>query len=326
MPIHTSYPPLSLGDHGDAVVELHRRLSDLGFDADKRSSEFNATTTDAITAFQVSRGLEADGLCTGAVWRAILEAEHRLGDRLLFLTTPMLRGEDVAELQLRLGSLGFDSGRIDGIFGPETERSLHEFQRNVDIVVDDVCGPESIAHLLRLTARGTGLSVAGLRERESLRGQHPRLEGLRIALCHDLGFEYVSGTVGADLQRADAEVTLLSDSDWSAMAQLVNEFEATLCIALLVTERTECEVAYFGTTGFESAAGKALAELLLKEFPHTPHWPLPAARSMRVPILRETRCPTIQLKIGRSEHVFDHLSLISAAIQRTVVAWAGLRA
>ena len=32
----------------------------------------------------------------------------------------MLRGDDVAELQVRLAQLGFNPGRIDGIFGPAT--------------------------------------------------------------------------------------------------------------------------------------------------------------------------------------------------------------
>ena len=36
----------------------------------------------------------------------------------------MLRGDDVAELQQRLCTLGFDTGRIDGIFGDATVRAL----------------------------------------------------------------------------------------------------------------------------------------------------------------------------------------------------------
>ena len=43
---------------------------------------------------------------------------------------PDLRGDDVAELQVRLAQLGFNPGRIDGIFGPLTEDALRDFQRN----------------------------------------------------------------------------------------------------------------------------------------------------------------------------------------------------
>jgi len=45
----------------------------------------------------------------------------------LWRRTPMLRGDDVAELQQRLGALGFDTGRVDGIFGRQTAEALAEF-------------------------------------------------------------------------------------------------------------------------------------------------------------------------------------------------------
>src|SRR6266545_3977054 len=45
----------------------------------------------------------------------------------------MLRGDDVYELQRELGSLGFDAGRVDGIFGPRTLEALLGFQRNAGV-------------------------------------------------------------------------------------------------------------------------------------------------------------------------------------------------
>ena len=42
-------------------------------------------------------------------------------------------GDDVAELQQRLSALGFDSGRVDGIFGDLTSAALGEFQRDFDV-------------------------------------------------------------------------------------------------------------------------------------------------------------------------------------------------
>ena len=50
----------------------------------------------------------------------------------------MLRGDDVAELQQRLCTLGFDTGRVDGIFGDATVRALGEFQRNAGLPVDGI--------------------------------------------------------------------------------------------------------------------------------------------------------------------------------------------
>ena len=42
------------------------------------------------------------------------------------IARPMLRGDDVAELQVLLSQLGFNPGRIDGIFGPTTGDALAE--------------------------------------------------------------------------------------------------------------------------------------------------------------------------------------------------------
>ena len=72
---------------------------------------------------------------------ALVEAGYRLGDRSLYLHSPMMRGDDVADLQLRLGGLGFDAGRIDGVFGPDSARALLDFQRNTGLATDGIAGP-----------------------------------------------------------------------------------------------------------------------------------------------------------------------------------------
>jgi lipoprotein-anchoring transpeptidase ErfK/SrfK len=48
--------------------------------------------------------------------------------RNLLLTSPPMKGHDVAELQQRLAELGFDPGTIDGIFGVKTKEALIKFQ------------------------------------------------------------------------------------------------------------------------------------------------------------------------------------------------------
>jgi len=50
----------------------------------------------------------------------IVESGFPLGDRLLYLHEPLLRGDDVAALQRRLNAFGFDAGREDGLLGTET--------------------------------------------------------------------------------------------------------------------------------------------------------------------------------------------------------------
>ena len=285
------FAELDRGDAGPQVDELHRRLQSLGFLDGAPADSFCDLTQSAVSAFQQSRGLEPDGVCTVQTWKALIEAEHQFGDRPLYLTSPMMRGDDVAALQLRLGTLGFNAGRVDGYFGPNTQRALRDFQRNVDLVVDGVCARDTVTQLSRMASRGTTISIAGLREREALRGTAPTLSGLRIAICHQLDDALLAGSIGADLHAQRAIVAISADTDWSALATLTNQFDADVCLALETVDDHALDVAYFGTDGFESLAGRALAEQLLRQFPHGSGWSVGAARPMRLPILRETRCP-----------------------------------
>ena len=61
--------------------------------------------------------------------------------RILFLTTPPMRGEDVAALQR---ALGFAPDRIDGIFGKSTDRAVRTFQRQGGMSVDGKVGPNTL--------------------------------------------------------------------------------------------------------------------------------------------------------------------------------------
>ena len=124
-------------------------------------------TEEAVRAFQTARGLRCDGRCDENTWTALVEASWKLGDRALFLTSPNLRGDDVAELQTRLGRIGFDCGRVDGILGPRTAVALEEFQSNCGTTSDGVCGPETVRTLdgdelaIRNRARVSPLFVSG---------------------------------------------------------------------------------------------------------------------------------------------------------------------
>ncbi len=53
-----------------------------------------------------------------------------------------MRGDDVALLQTRLTEMGFDCGRVDGVFGLRTESAVRDFQKSVGVKVDGKCGPE----------------------------------------------------------------------------------------------------------------------------------------------------------------------------------------
>lgn len=67
--------------------------------------------------------------------------------RLLKYTKPMLRGDDVKELQTRLNAAGFDCGKIDGIFGKKTEAAVMAYQKAKKLTVDGKAGKNTITKL-----------------------------------------------------------------------------------------------------------------------------------------------------------------------------------
>lgn len=63
-------------------------------------------------------------------------------------TTSAADGNDVSsaivmELQTTLAALGYDSGPVDGIYGPDTITALEAFQADAGVTVDGKYGPET---------------------------------------------------------------------------------------------------------------------------------------------------------------------------------------
>lgn len=313
-------PSLTVGAVGADVAELRRRLAVLGHDttADARD-HFAGATAAAVARFQGSRGLEPSGVCDEPTWTALIESEHRLGERLLYLRSPMLRGEDIADLQLRLGTLGFDSGRVDGIFGQLTRRAVGEFQRNAGIVSDEVCGPDTVDTLRRLEGRGGTATLASVRERVRLQRADSGLGSLRIALGSRDEGDAVVAALAAQLAPHCAAVAVL-DGDWSAQASATNHFDADVYLALDWTRtRTDTlEAHFFSVSGFESVGGRTLAEAVVRELPATG---IGIVRGMRHPILRETRAPAVVVKLGPVLAAGQHRDLVTTALRRALERW-----
>lgn len=157
------------GDSGSAVESLTAHLVSLGLLANAQGS-YDSQVEAAIRALQQNRGLKVTGLCDPKTLQALEEARWKLGDRTLELTSPMLRGDDVATLQQKLLEMGFDIGRADGIFGPRSAAGVKEFQRSVGIDPDGRCGGNTVIALMRLVRTVTGGTASALRE-EALRSR-----------------------------------------------------------------------------------------------------------------------------------------------------------
>lgn len=67
--------------------------------------------------------------------------------RILKLKSPNMRGEDVRWAQARLNELGYNSGKADGIFGPNTDKAVKAFQKAHGLSQDGDIGPLTWARL-----------------------------------------------------------------------------------------------------------------------------------------------------------------------------------
>lgn len=63
--------------------------------------------------------------------------------RKLYLTDPMMTGEDVREVQIRLNNLKYNCGTADGIFGKKTDIAVKNFQSDNGISAKGVVGKKT---------------------------------------------------------------------------------------------------------------------------------------------------------------------------------------
>ena len=321
--------------------DIQHRLVALGHAiGDDPSGSYGPGTEAAVRAFQDRRGLRVDGVCGDHTWGALVEAGWRLGDRPLCRTAPLQRGDDVAELQRRLGCLGFDAGRVDGIFGERTERALTDFQRNGGLVTDSICGPATVAALNRLGPTGAAVgagpgaggagaalapSIASVRERERHRARPASLTGRTVAVAEAGGLDALARAVAAAVIAAGGAAVLVQHPDESAQAAQANGLEADAFVGLAVASDAAgpgCTTAFYrSASGWESPEGRRLAELVQVALAPVLAAADGGVRGMAVPSLRETRMPAVLAELGPPTVVVERTSELAAALTAALRRW-----
>ena len=109
---------------------------------------FGPVTDAATRAFQRRAGVAVDGVvgprtraAAGVGTGTTAVARHATGARrVLRMTTPLLRGDDVRAWQQRMRDRGWAIA-VDGIYGPHSAEAARQFQQRFGLVVDGVVGP-----------------------------------------------------------------------------------------------------------------------------------------------------------------------------------------
>ncbi len=350
------------GDVGPAVVEIRTILRTLGLieestdhetvPADERrggsfdqpvrgeaTAEYDVALERAVRAFQQGRGLTVTGDVNDETWRALDAARWTLGARVLSHERPEpLFGDDVRQLQERLLELGYDLGRSDGIYGRRTAAAMACFQREVGLIADGVCGPQTVAALNRLGRKVVGGRPTLLRETVRIDASGPELVGKRVVvdpghggddpgilvvdragrwteadiaydLAERLEQRLTDAGVRVSLTRGPAPTGPLSEA---TRASLTNELGADLVISLHVDGHVNPEASgvatyHFGdassayaTAGFgvTSTLAERLAEMVQHEIVRRTGLRDCRTHAKTWDMLRLTRMPAIRVEVG----------------------------
>ena len=347
------------GSSGREVRDIQSRLIAAGFlSPDSRefaAGEFEGDTDRAVREFQQRKGLRADGVVGPDTWPALVDASRRLGSRFLYLREPALRGDDVAGLKRRLNSLGFYSGKENGIFDNDAAVAVEQFQRNSGVVADGIVGASTVEALLRLSRVTKPTSVASVRETEKglpsggARGRRVMLDpghgyppdpgevgpgGLREsevaeAICQRLGGLLVAEDAVVFYSRRRGEYLEISERAESGHEQAVE-----LMVSVHLNSSSEplacgSSCYYFASGNYRSPYGYRLASHIQDELVDSLGLMDCRTHGMAYRLLRDTRMPVVIVEPAyitnpREEELLgrdDFLDGIASAIARATVRY-----
>jgi N-acetylmuramoyl-L-alanine amidase len=291
---------------------------------------------DEIRSFQQERGLHVTGELNEPTLRALDESRWKLGDRSLYLqSSSLMRGDDVAALQSRLTEMGFNCGRVDGIFGEITEEAVKEFQKSVGVKVDGRCGPATIIALLRLTKIVSGGAPAALRESAAQKNRGPALANKVIVIdpaseSHEREIVYdIAQRLEGRLLALGASVFLTRGSNnnpsESERIAFTNHSNADLLISLHVDTHPNPSARgvatfFYGNDqhGIHSIVGERFASLVQREICARTDFLNCRTHAKTWDSLRLTKAPAVRVDLGYASNEGDAARLARPDFRDTV--------
>lgn len=327
----TTEPTYRRGDSGPAVAAIRERLARLGLiDAGSIPAQgdpvFDEAVETAVRHFQQTRRTTVDGLVTPGTLRLLEEASWRLGDRDLVPAAEPPFGDDVAELQRALLTLGFDCGRVNGAYDPTTVAAVTEFQRNVGLPASGVTDLMTVQALNRLNRRmAHGGLLHAMRESEAIQNAGPALPGKTLILDPghggpDTGVR-AGGLIEAEVvfdiaDRVKTRLEKLSvtthmshgpggSPDDRRRAEKANELGADLLISLHCDAHSNPAASgvaafYYGNDrfGHSSPTGERFAGLVQREITARTGLANLGTHGMTWDVLRYTQMPAVRIELG----------------------------
>lgn len=335
--MNSTFTLIRLGSSGPEVAEVCDWLVRIGL-LNKSQDHFDEVVQNAIQKFQQDKGLSVDGVVGPETFRRLEEARWSLGDRVLIYSPGhLIHGDDVASLQRKLNDLGFDSGRVDGVFGINTFKALQEFQSGLGLSPDGICGLEVYKSFERLSRAVTGGGPEMMRD--SLRHEFKKTGIANKVILIDPG--HGGSDLGViDYEANEAEIvldiaerlegmlgalgttTLLTRTDETideiARAKYANNADVDLVVSLHLDAIKNklargCAVFYYGNENLATSSqiGEELAFLMREKLSEIEQVLDLGAHPKTWDLLRLTRMPAVRIELGYLSNEADALNLKS---------------
>jgi N-acetylmuramoyl-L-alanine amidase len=211
--------------------------------------------------------------------------------------------------------MGFNPGRVDGIYGATTEGAVKDFQKSVGVKIDGICGPGTVIALMRLMRTVTGGAPTQLRDQAVREKRGPALADKVIVLdpssrsdISEITFDIaqkIEGrliALGVSVFLSRNSSTKPSESERIAFA---NSTDADLVISLSVdqykNDKAEGLSTYFYGSdhhGIHSIVGEKFATIVQRELVARTDLLNARTQAKTWDLLRLTKAPTVLLEIG----------------------------
>ncbi|MEW5743302.1 MAG: peptidoglycan-binding protein [Myxococcota bacterium] len=148
---------LGVGSRGAAVKNVQRHLVAAGFSPKSTAGTFDERTEGALKAFQRHSHLEASGRVDAKTWKALKKSFILARDGASPPQALWEKSAAVKKSEKLLKQLGFNPGRVDGLFDKRTRKAVQAFERQQGLKRNGEVEASQLKKMKQLT-KGVSLS------------------------------------------------------------------------------------------------------------------------------------------------------------------------
>lgn len=139
------------GATGASVANIQKRLRAAGFDPKRTSGTFDERTAGAVKAFQRKSKLPATGIVDGKTWKALSKSYILTNSKASPAQSIGERSGAVKASEALLQKMGFNPGKVDGLFDRSTLKAVRAFERQQGMEVNGAIGAGQLEKMKKLS-------------------------------------------------------------------------------------------------------------------------------------------------------------------------------